>query len=131
MSSATGNIVIGGTITADEGSVVSGNTVYLEDTSAPCITLTKGRNNEEEDTYSAITGNICRGGNIGILLQTPGFTNKAKSNACITGNTCTATIPLQINENWSDCLITGNMFPNGPIVDNGTNNTKANNVTGT
>ena len=128
----SGNDITDGTITIAEGSTASGNNILQSDDSPnPCITLTKWINNEGDNTYSTITGNTCIGGLTGILLDTPDtMPIKTKTNACITGNTCTATTPLQINSNWSNCLVTGNMFPNGSIVDNGAGNIKANNFTG-
>lgn len=127
------NDITDGAITLSEGSTASGNNISQSDDSrTPCITLTKWRNNEADNTYSTVIGNTCMGGTIGILLDTPSVMPiKTKSNACITGNTCTSSNPLQINSNWSNCLITGNMFPNGTITDNGSGNIKANNFTAT
>lgn len=130
-SSAIGNIVQNGQVQGTNGAVISGNNIYQESPVGDCcIEIYRGADNKAEDTYSIVSNNICRGGAIGILLSTPITQNKNKSNACIIGNSCTSTTPLQVNSNWSDCLITGNMFPNGPIIDNGTGNIKANNFTG-
>lgn len=127
----SGNDITDGSIILSEGATASGNNIsQSDDSQTPCITLTKWRNNEDDNTYSTIIGNTCMGGAIGILLDTPSIMPlKTKSNACITGNTCTSANPLQINSNWSNCLITGNMFPNGTITDNGSGNIKANNFT--
>lgn len=126
------NIIENGMLSVNEFATISGNTI-IQNQSKPCIEVYKTNNAEEITNAPNITGNICQNGSIGIYLSSPTnslVTNKAKKNACITGNTCTNSNPLQIDNNWSDCLITGNMFPNGPITDNGSSNTKANNVTG-
>lgn len=131
-SSISGNSIIGGSINGSEGCSICGNTIYQETpVNQSCIYITKSRNNESETAFTVISGNTCNGGNIGIFLDTNSFSYKAQSHAVITGNACSSLVPLQIESNWSNCLITGNMFPNGAIVDNGSGNTKANNVTGT
>lgn len=126
------NCITDGYIELFEGVTVSGNNISQSaESQKPCIRLSKWRNNEEDNTYSTIIGNTCIGGTIGILLDTPNIMPiKTKSNACITGNTCTAPIPLQINSNWSNCLVTGNQFPNGDVVDDGTNNIIFNGTSG-
>lgn len=131
-SSISGNSVVAGTITGNEGSSICGNNIYQSDPIGDsCIHISKSRNNESETAFTVISGNTCNGGNVGIFLDTNSFSYKAQSHAVITGNACSSSVPLQIESNWSNCLITGNMFPNGAIVDNGSGNTKANNVTGT
>ena len=130
-SSITGNSIILGSIRGTEGCSICGNSIYQETpVNQSCIYITKARNNESETAFTVISGNTCDGGNIGIFLDTNSFNYKAQSHAVITGNACSSLVPLQIESNWSNCLITGNMFPNGAIVDNGSGNTKANNVTG-
>lgn len=131
-SPCTGNTVLNGYIWASEGSSVTGNRVVQEEpTGSACISIGKGRNNNDENAFTVIANNTCEGGNVGILLRTNSYNNRAEAHAVVTGNACSSATPLQIEAVWSDCLITGNMFPNGAIVDNGTNNTKANNFTGT
>lgn len=131
-SPCTGNTVLNGSIYASEGSSVTGNTVVQESPSGEaCIVIGKSRNNNDENALSVISSNSCEGGTIGILLNTNRYNNRSESHATVIGNACSSSVPLQIESVWSDCLITGNMFPNGAIVDNGTNNTKANNFTGT
>lgn len=131
-SPITGNYVHNGYIWGSEASSVTGNTVIQEEVAGDaCIIVRKQRSNNDENSFTVISGNSCVGGTVGILLNTNSYSNRRESHAVVTGNACSSSVPLRIESVWSDCLITGNMFPNGTIVDNGTNNTKANNFTGT
>lgn len=124
------NTVNNGYIQGSEGSSISGNTIYQESpVGSACILIKKNRNNESETAFTTISGNSCDGGAVGILLDTNSFSVQSQANAVITGNGCSSSTPLQISSNWSNCLITGNMFPNGTIIDNGSGNIKANNFT--
>lgn len=130
-SPCTGNTVVGGSIYASEGSSVTGNTVVQESPSGEaCIVIGKARNINDENALTIVSSNSCEGGTIGILLNTNSYNNRSESHATVIGNACSSSVPLQIESVWSDCLITGNMFPNGAIVDNGSGNVKANNFTG-
>ena len=130
-SPCTGNTVVNGSIYASEGSSVTGNTVVQESPSGEaCIVIGKSRNNNDENALTIVSSNSCEGGTIGILLNTNSYNNRSESHATVIGNACSSSVPLQIESVWSDCLITGNMFPNGAIVDNGSGNVKANNFTG-
>lgn len=130
-SCVSGNYITDGFLKCGAGSTITGNIVTQSDTSLPyCISVYKTLPNESATKLNTITGNSCNGGNIGILLDTNSLYAPSIKNCVITGNACSQANPLQIANVWSDCLITGNMFPNGPITDNGSSNTKANNVTG-
>lgn len=129
-SSIGNNAVNNGYIQGSEGCSISGNTIYQESpVGSACILIKKTINNESETAFTTISGNSCDGGAVGILLDTNSFSDRSQANAVITGNGCSSSAPLQISSNWSNCLITGNMFPNGAIVDNGSGNIKANNFT--
>ena len=130
-SCISNNYVVDGFLRSGAGSTITNNVVIQSDTSLPyCISAYKTMPNESATTLNTISGNSCSGGNIGILLDANSISAPLVKNCVITGNACSQANPLQIDNVWSDCLITGNMFPNGPITDNGSSNTKANNVTG-
>lgn len=128
---ATGNTVYNGNIVGVDDCDISGNYVNQEsNVGSGCIVLLKGANNSDPSLMKSVTGNTCIGGESGIYLSESSFPSQSMQNANISGNSCSSSVPLKINSNWSNCLITGNMFPNGTIVDNGSSNTKANNITG-
>lgn len=132
--SATGNKVSDGYISGADGCSICGNTVSVSDSADAGIIIYKSAFEQHEPLVpKTISGNTVLGGKCGILLRSPssGLSDRDVGNVVISGNSCSSDTPLQIASEWHDCLITGNMFPNGTIVDNGTNNTKANNFTGT
>lgn len=92
-----------------------------------CIVVIKKANNSKVPDFGILANNICIGGNVGILLKQSSYPNPNQSNVTIIGNSCSSTVPLQIASTWSNCLVTGNMFPNGQIVDQGSGNIKQNN----
>lgn len=129
---ASSNYIEDGGICSYDLSQVSGNYIYQKTPFGNgCIVVVKFGNNGDELGTKNISGNTCVGGEVGIYLASvSGHSYPNNQHANVTGNSCTSAIPLKIDSNWSNCLITGNMFPNGPIVDNGSSNTKANNITG-
>ncbi len=131
---ASGNVVNGGQILCTAGSSVTGNRVAVSLSAEAGIYVYKSADEQNNSIApNTISGNIVTGGACGILLSSPApnIQDKSIGNTLIIGNSCDSSVPLQIESEWHDCLITGNMFPNGAIVDNGTNNTKTNNFTGT
>lgn len=92
-----------------------------------CIVVIKEAANSRVPDFGILANNICIGGNVGILLKQSPWGIPNQSNVTIIGNSCSSAVPLQIASTWSNCLITGNMFPNGQIVDQGSGNIKQNN----
>lgn len=123
-SSACGNTVLNGHIYASSNALVSGNYVTA-DTAQPAIIVSKTGPDSQEDASPSIIGNYIAGGSIGVYLRkldwmiAPNMTNALVSGNRIWG----CETPIQIDNNWSRCMVVGNMFPAGDaIVDHGTDN---------
>lgn len=118
------NRVLSGTIGVSDNTIVSGNYVTAVD-GQPAISIIKNDNLAQADIAPSVVGNYITGGSIGIYLKKLDWmTNPGMSNALVSGNRIWGCeTPIQIDDNWSRCMVTGNIFPAGDsIVDNGTDN---------
>lgn len=119
-----GNQVTGGNIVAGEYTPVTGNCVAAP-SNLPAVLLRKagGNSNPEKET-AIVVGNIITAGSIGVHLTNEGMigTNKSQTNALVSSNRITGcTTSIQIESNWSGCLVTGNMIDSA-VVDSGVGN---------
>lgn len=131
---ATGNVISNGFIAGCNGCSICGNKILPSEAAEAGIRLYKSALEQHKPFMpNTVSGNTIIGGTRGISLAAApsNMADPKAGNTLVSGNSCDSSIPLQIAQDWSNCLISGNMFPNGAIVDNGTGNTKANNVTGT
>lgn len=142
-----GNQVANGSIRADYSGVVAGNVIQNGNiyatgytsvvgnvVSAPmegdaletaAIGLQKSGGNDIPPQHTPIvTGNIITSGKVGIHLQfldTPTISQNVEK-TLISGNRISGcTTSIQIESNWSGCMVTGNVIDT-PVVDNGTGN---------
>lgn len=118
-----GNVVSGGYIFVCGLAAVSGNFVNA-DPSQAAILVGKVSSNSEISKSPSITGNYIVGGSVGVLFMKNDFGVQEVSCAMISGNRIFGCdTPIQIESNWSHCLVTGNLFPAGSgVVDKGTDN---------
>lgn len=118
-----GNTVSGGSISVNGLAVVSDNFVKAEPARA-AIWAGKVSSNSELNEAPSITGNHITGGSIGVLLQKNSFGTPGVSYALVSGNRIFGCeTPIQIESNWSHCMVTGNLFPAGSgVVDKGADN---------
>ncbi len=118
------NSVMFGSIWAWGDSTVSGNFVKaLAD--QPAIIAHKMGSNVQKDASPCIIGNNIAAGSIGVYLRKDDWMpNTSISKALVCSNRIFGcTTPIQIDDNWSECLLTDNLFPTGSnIVNNGKNN---------
>lgn len=118
------NSVMFGSIWAWGDSTVSGNFVKaLAD--QPAIIAHKMGSNVQKDASPCIIGNNIAAGSIGVYLRKDDWMpNTSISKALVCSNRIFGcTTPIQIEDNWSECMVTDNMFPTGSsVVDNGRNN---------
>lgn len=118
------NNVMLGYIQAWGNSTVSGNFVKaLAD--QPAIIAHKMGSNVQKDASPCIIGNNIAAGSIGVYLRKDDWMpNTSISKALVCSNRIFGcTTPIQIDDNWSECLLTDNLFPTGSnIVNNGKNN---------
>lgn len=122
-----GNYVKGGSINADVDTVVTGNFIAAPSDAAAILSEKYGANDIAADRTPSITGNSIVSGSIGIHLKhndVASHIDPAQIGALVSGNRIWGCeTPIQIDDNWSRCMVTGNMFPAGSvIVDNGTDN---------
>lgn len=117
------NIVSGGVIYVAGPAAVSGNFVKAGP-AQPAILAGKLGNDSEPNDAPIIMGNHITGGSIGVLLQKDSLGLPEISYALVSGNRIFGCdTPIQIESNWSHCLVTGNLFPAGSgVVDKGTDN---------
>lgn len=121
--SIIGNNVRNGMISAWGGVEISGN-VIKTGTNQPAIRAQKYSPNAVSEYNASIIGNFIAGGSIGIHLAESKLSfNNEVSHALICSNRIyqTAT-PIQIESDWSSCLISDNLFTEGAIRDYGTGN---------
>ncbi len=117
------NVVSGGVIYVTGLAAVSGNFVKAGP-AQPAILAGKSGNGSEPNDAPIIMGNHITGGSIGVLLQKDSLGLPEISYALVSGNRIFGCdTPIQIESNWSHCLVTGNLFPAGSgVVDKGTDN---------
>lgn len=118
------NSVMLGRIRAWGNSTVSGNFVKAPD-DQPAIIAYKMDVNVQNDSSPCIVGNNIVGGSVGVYLRKDDrLSNTSISKALVCSNRIFGcTTPIQIDDNWSECLVTGNLFPAGSsVVNNGRNN---------
>lgn len=118
------NSVMFGSIRAWGNSTVSGNFVKAP-ADQPAIIAYKRDVNVENDSSPCIVGNNIVGGSIGVYLRKDDrLPNTYITKALVCANRIFGcTTPIQIDDNWSECLVTDNLFPTGSsIVNNGKNN---------
>lgn len=119
-----GNQVGGGNIEAGEYTPVTGNCVSALSDLPAVLLRRRGGNNTPEKETAIVVGNIITAGIIGVYLTGEGMTgtNTSQTNALVSSNRITGcTTSIQIESNWSGCLVTGNMIDSA-VVDNGTGN---------
>ena len=127
MAVASGNRIQNGCIKVYDQSVVTGNIIAAPSDAAAILSGKYGGNDIAADRTPSITGNSILSGSIGIHLnhnERPSNINMSQTDALISGNRIWGCeTPIQIDDNWSRCMVTGNMFPAGSAsVDNGTDN---------
>lgn len=117
------NVVSGGVIYVTGPAAVSGNFVKAGP-AQPAILAGKSGNDSDPNDAPIIMGNHITGGSIGVLLQKDSLGLPEISYALVSGNRIFGCdTPIQIESNWSHCLVTGNLFPAGSgVVDKGTDN---------
>ncbi len=117
------NVVLGGAIYVAGQAAVSGNLVKAGP-AQPAILVGKVSSDSELNEAPSIMGNHITGGSVGVLLRNNSFGTPDISCALVSGNRIFGCgTPIQIESNWSHCMITGNMFPAGSgVVDKGTDN---------
>lgn len=116
------NLIKNGCIVASGAAVVSGNSITAP-ADKDCIEVEKGSNLDLAGKSFVVSGNFCNGGMIGVRLDEFEIAIPAQKEALVIGNRLygQSVAAIQIESNWSGCMVTGNML-NGPIVDNGTGN---------
>lgn len=140
---AVGNVVNGGYIAAglSSGTLIFGNTIKDGNICAfglvavagnfvkagpaqPAICVGKVSSESELSEAPSITGNYIAGGSVGVRFVENNFGVQEVSCALVSGNRIFGCdTPIQIESNWSHCLVTGNLFPAGSgVVDKGTDN---------
>lgn len=122
LASAVCNQVENGSIVASGLTMVTGNSVQAP-SDASGIFCVKNANNAAPEASPSVTGNFVAGQTIGIQLNANSYQAPECSCALVSGNKIYGcSTPIQIEANWSDCLIADNLFPAGSIVDKGTGN---------
>lgn len=88
------------------------------------ITVIKPGPDWDEGQTPAITGNYIKSGHIGIHLSARDDPANGSGYALVSGNKIWGCeTPIQIENNWSRCMVTDNLFPAGSsVVDYGVNN---------
>lgn len=118
------NSIMLGHIQAWGESTVSGNFVKAP-ADQPAIIAHKMGSDVQKDASPCIIGNNIAAGSIGVYLRKDDWMpNTSISKALVCSNRIFGcTTPIQIDDNWSECLLTDNLFPTGSnIVNNGKNN---------
>lgn len=120
-----GNYVEGGRIVVIGEGQVTGNIVAAPD-SLSAIDVMKGSftYDPEVDQTPNITGNTVVAGSIGVHLggSEGSVADTSQAKALVACNRITGCdVSVQIESNWSECLVTGNMIDSA-VVDNGTGN---------
>lgn len=117
------NKITEGEITAATNTVVSGNSVKAK-VDSPAITLFRNGADPGDNDTATVIGNYITGASIGIYLKESALQHPNMSRAMVCSNRIFGcTTPIQIDDNWSECMVTDNLFPAGSsIVNNGTNN---------
>lgn len=121
--SIAGNQITNSPVRASGPILITGNS-FLNSTEKPAITVDKFSSNARPDLSPVIVGNFFAGGQVGIHLLAGeyGTSEQEVSHAIISSNRifgCEK--PIQIDTNWSNCMVTDNLFE-GSIVNNGTGN---------
>lgn len=119
-----GNRVLAGRIRVDGWAMVSGNFVSPK-AGGTAISLGRFSNAERAEVSATVAGNHIVGGSVGILLEKPqALAVKEMACALVTGNRIwDCATPILIESNWSGCMVTGNLFPEGSgVVDQGSGN---------
>lgn len=123
------NRINNGGITLWDGANVTGNVICTSSTSSAAIIAGRSAPNSETKSSPIISGNMISAPK-GIELRafSGNVSGYKKRNAVISGNTILdSTTAILINSGWENCLIANNMHE-GTLSDNGTSNTKQNNV---
>lgn len=121
----TGNFVDGGRIYVYGSVSVSGNVVVNAPTDEAAIVVRKSFSGNAANGGPVIASNLIAGCGIAIQLTVNdqlSAPNQLASGALISGNRIRdCETPIQIEANWSGCLVSNNLF-NGSVVDYGTDN---------
>ena len=123
-SAITGNVLVDTRLSAWGSTEISGNFIQVN-ASTPAIRVGKNTMIDSSGLNASIVGNYISGGSIGIHLieGTIAQSNPDASHVLISDNRIyQAATPIQIEENWSGCLVTDNLFTTGDIRDFGTGN---------
>lgn len=123
-SAITGNVLIDTQLATWSSTEISGNFIQVN-ASTPAIRVGKNAMIDSAGLNASIVGNYISGGSIGIHLieGTIAQSNPDASHVLISDNRIyQAATPIQIEENWSGCLVTDNLFTTGDIRDFGTGN---------
>lgn len=124
LTAVCGNIVKDGSIHAVSFATVSGNVVAAK-TDTPAITLrAEDRVSFITERTPCVTGNIILSGSVGVYLQNMSSLAEGpvKKKALVSGNRISGcATSIQIESDWSQCMITGNMLDSS-VVDGGTGN---------
>ncbi len=117
------NVIEDGSIVVDGMAEIFGNFVRAV-SSDPAILVGKTSSNSEQNEASSVIGNYIAGGSVGVLLMANSYGNPDISYALVSGNRIFGCkTPVQVESNWSHCMVTGNLFPMGSgVVDKGTDN---------
>ncbi len=117
-----GNSVINGRIVAYGLAAVTGNGVAAPVDAAAIYIGKAGSNDTPGDLAPNVTGNVITSGSIGIQLSNSMLGEVLPEKALISCNRITGcTTSIQIDSNWSGCLVTGNMIDSA-VVDRGRGN---------
>lgn len=113
------NSIMLGHIQAWGESTVSGNFVKAPADQAAIIAYKVGLD-VQEDASPCIVGNNIVAGSIGIYLRKDDWLpNTSISKALVCSNRIFGcTTPIQIDENWQECLVTNNLIPTGSSIVN-------------
>lgn len=118
----TGNSVNNGKIVVYGLVAVTGNNVAAPDDAAGIYVEKAGSNDTPGDFSPNITGNVITSGSIGVHLSNTMQGEALPTKALISCNLITGcTTSIQIDSNWSGCLVTGNMIESA-VVDKGRGN---------
>lgn len=117
-----GNSVINGRIVARGIVAVTGNGVAAPADAAAIYIEKAGSNDTPGDLSPNVTGNVITSGNIGIQLSNSMLGEMLPEKALISCNRITGcATSVQIESNWSGCLVTGNMIDSA-VADKGRGN---------
>lgn len=129
-SAVTGNTLKNVSVQISGNVDFSANGVYAP-IGETAVEVYKSAPNANQDYSPTVVGNYIIGGNIGVHLldaggnipQSPDIGRSMVNSNKIIG----ASIPIQLDAHWSNCMVTDNLFTSGSIVNNGSNNIIRNN----